>query len=986
MTSPVPSSMGPLRSMHCIWDDDNITHFNGNKGWRCGYCGCTWDYVNTSRVIKHLVPTHHAGKGIGPCTHSLLRFTGNNNQQWNDFAANKSGMSDRRRNDAATAECTLNNRTSEIANSIHLVSQSKRMKRSDDTQALDERRKYSQMSIQSSLHQNGENLTAAIANFVHSEGLPFSIVDKPTFHAMLHEARFTPAKYNVPNRKLIGGNLLDITYETYFAQNLLKLNDGIEMYGICLYGDSATIRRKPFLNILAASVKEPIIVLEIADATDHLKKGLKKDSSYVAERFIPWCTKLDPDNKYLDCVFFDGAADVQKAGKILAGRNPRIAVLHGAEHVVSLFCKDVAKLIPIHIVVLKYRFLYRVFGSGSMHRPYALFIKCAKEFNDGRKIGLLRPADTRMAGYFIALHRLLRLKKALQSTQASFEWANYTFATKNKQQKASVAAIITDPVFWHEVETIVIAMFPVLKCLRLADSNAAGMDKLYYYTRRTSEALRRTRQSFNGVGERLGFEYRPETHTALGNVTETTYTGHLRYLNMIEYDLDLGDDDEENYADGFDDNDNRPTDETDDSDDDDTVYSFTSSGSVKYPDTLRKGLGDHIVYLWEKRKLQLVSDFAVLGWMVSVVPEIMLDAKTYNYKERERAENALKQLWHPQSAVEPEFQSNLNKFFYELGHFHNKEGPYDNKRIWSDMYALTGQSHLWHNEHTVRFKYMSLGFTACRVASKILGIGAAERSWGDVKRIIGDRRLSLGSTKIHKQSVIYTSNCIQAKKKELNLDDHTWKPWDVAMDEFNSSLEQHAVSDPSLDTKPSSTATANPDGFFGHFIQAGASTINRRLFKAYEEESIEKNQGKQDTVLEASIIAKYGGLYLADPEMDRKQVVLKINSERVFYQSNKRGLNRTYCVYGMAPGEQEITASTELFVVNNDLIIRVVCAENEHLKVVDEAGFPVIAASYRQSEFGVDNIDWSFVANQKLDFLNVSLEDEEETLNEQSSL
>jgi hypothetical protein len=106
---------------------------------------------------------------------------------------------------------------------------------------LEEHRKYSQMSIQSLLHQNGENLTAAIANFVHSEGLPFSIVDKLTFHAMLHKARFSLTKCNVPSHYLIGGNLLDITCKTYIAQNLVRLNDGIEMYGICLYGDSATI-------------------------------------------------------------------------------------------------------------------------------------------------------------------------------------------------------------------------------------------------------------------------------------------------------------------------------------------------------------------------------------------------------------------------------------------------------------------------------------------------------------------------------------------------------------------------------------------------------------------------------------------------------------------------------------------------------------------------------------------------------------------------
>jgi hypothetical protein len=48
--------------------------------------------------------------------------------------------------------------------------------------------------------------------------------------------------------KLVGGNLLDVTYETYFAHNLIKLNTGIEIFGICLYGESTIIRRKPFLD------------------------------------------------------------------------------------------------------------------------------------------------------------------------------------------------------------------------------------------------------------------------------------------------------------------------------------------------------------------------------------------------------------------------------------------------------------------------------------------------------------------------------------------------------------------------------------------------------------------------------------------------------------------------------------------------------------------------------------------------------------------
>ncbi len=129
--------------------------------------------------------------------------------------------------------------------------------------------------------------------------------------------------------------------------------------------------------------------------------------------------------------------------------------------------------------------------------------------------------------------------------------------------------------------------------------------------------------------------------------------------------------------------------------------------------------------------------------------------------------------------------------------------------------------------------------------------------------------------------------------------------------------------------------------------------------------------------MEAAILSKYGGLYLADPDIDGKAVVLKINQKELLYQSDKRGANRTYCVYGMSPGETNITKDTELFVVDKSLIDRVVCAENDILNVVAKTGKPVLAASYRQKEFLTsDNICWEFVMSQKTDFDEVINESE----------
>ena len=54
-----------------------------------------------------------------------------------------------------------------------------------------------------------------------------------------------------------------------------------------------------------------------------------------------------------------------------------------------------------------------------------------------------------------------------------------------------------------------------------------------------------------------------------------------------------------------------------------------------------------------------------------------------------------------------------------------------------------------------------LGKFACRVTSKILGIGSAERSWGDVKHIKTDKRAGMSAKKIEKSATIFGASCSQ---------------------------------------------------------------------------------------------------------------------------------------------------------------------------------------------------------------------------------
>ena len=77
----------------------------------------------------------------------------------------------------------------------------------------------------------------------------------------------------------------------------------------------------------------------------------------------------------------------------------------------------------------------------------------------------------------------------------------------------------------------------------------------------------------------------------------------------------------------------------------------------------------------------------------------------------------------------------LDVFWTEYTSFDNKVGSYDaDEFIQKSKRISDGNNHLWHQKYLLPFTKV-LCFVACRVTSKVLGIGAAESYWGGVKKI-----------------------------------------------------------------------------------------------------------------------------------------------------------------------------------------------------------------------------------------------------------
>jgi hypothetical protein len=190
---------------------------------------------------------------------------------------------------------------------------------------------------------------------------------------MIKLARNVGTNFITPSRHRIGTDLLLLNYDMYVARTKKELLNQADTYGLTLYGDGATVKKMPLINILCAGAHNPAAVLEIVNCSSHLQKGDKKDASYIASLFRPHLLELDPYKTCIDLIYFDGASNVQKAGGIISAYYPRVTCLHGAEHVVSLFFSDISKLSPIKTFIRFYRRVYKWFGSGSHHAPYAIF-------------------------------------------------------------------------------------------------------------------------------------------------------------------------------------------------------------------------------------------------------------------------------------------------------------------------------------------------------------------------------------------------------------------------------------------------------------------------------------------------------------------------------------------------------------------------------------------------------------------------------------
>lgn len=415
-----------------IFEDDMIKKYTDQDGkakWKCKWCNGVFAGWNATKAICHLNKV--AKQDIKLCRARIDASYQEVYKKLYDQLNEKRGRTKSKFHAIGNQIHTHNNK---VAASLEKHRSEKRLKRdssfggtpfsmgsdvvsntSRSQQTTTDR--YIQKVMYDMPNPNADSkLTMAIADFVHSCGLPFRIISDRKFHTVLNLARATSTSFVPPSRQSVATDLLDLNYDAYVKTHYEKLYKDIDTFGISFYGDGATIKKLPLINVLASGSHIPACVIEIVDCSTHIQNGGKKDASFISSLFRPHIDKMEQENpNCIDVVYFDGASNVQKAGLVLQAKYPRIVVMHGAEHVISLFFNDIFKLKIMRALLSITKRTYRIFGNGAMHGPYWIFQKYSKTHNNGRNIGLIRAAGTRMAGQAITMMRFLRLKNALLS-------------------------------------------------------------------------------------------------------------------------------------------------------------------------------------------------------------------------------------------------------------------------------------------------------------------------------------------------------------------------------------------------------------------------------------------------------------------------------------------------------------------------------------------------------------------------------------------
>ncbi|XP_042502072.1 uncharacterized protein LOC122079561 [Macadamia integrifolia] len=326
--------------------------------------------------------------------------------------------------------------------------------------------------------QDKKSLEKMIGEFFVKNNISFNVIQTESFIQMMKGAcvygqGFVIPSYSTLRTRLIPEAKVEIME---YVSNIKSTWGGT---GCTIMSDSWTdLKKRSWVNVIAYSPGGAVFLKCIDCGSNSITaEYLFREISNVIEMLGP---------QHVVQFVSDNGANYNCCGDMLIGKWSHMYRTNCAAHGINLLLKDIHK----HV-----RWVREIIDDGKhvvdyMHRHTAI-IALMREFTNAKEIK--QPCKTRFATNFLMLQSLIVVENELRLLVASSEWRG--FHCNRVEIALKTVRIIQSDIFWEQAKEVIAFMDPLIRILRLVDSDGSTACYLYEATVRAKEKLRKLKES-----------------------------------------------------------------------------------------------------------------------------------------------------------------------------------------------------------------------------------------------------------------------------------------------------------------------------------------------------------------------------------------------------------------------------------------------------------------------------------------------------------
>ncbi|XP_054816887.1 uncharacterized protein LOC129316487 [Prosopis cineraria] len=339
----------------------------------------------------------------------------------------------------------------------------------------------------------------AIAEWAIINCIPFNALDCPFFQKAMDAIALIGPGFKGPTAYEFRVNLLNDWKKE--CQLLIESHRSKwKTYGCTLMADGWTdVRQRTLINFLVYST-HGIVFVKSVDTSD-----LVKDAKTLFSLFSEVIEWVGPKN--IVHVVTDNAANYVACGKLIKEKYKSIYWSPCAAHCLNLTLKDIASMSHVSQLATKASkitvFVYN-------HMVFLSWLRKRKGWKE-----IVRPGATRFATTFITLHSIYMHKHDLQALITDKHFVDHKLS--RTEAGIIVSAIILDNRFWNECLEVVKIVSPLIKLLRIVDSDEKPSLPYVY------EGMQRAKKAIKAIFTNKKDQYKPYT-----DIIQARWDKHLK--------------------------------------------------------------------------------------------------------------------------------------------------------------------------------------------------------------------------------------------------------------------------------------------------------------------------------------------------------------------------------------------------------------------------------------------------------------------------